>query len=201
MSRQIPQNDDDSCTDEHGRQRTDPIPADRADNSADERGRGVEVFHKHVGSIACENVSQDPSADAGDYADENRKVGISVRNMDIGCLDTDDGKESKPDRIHNAEQYIVKGMLLHLEMVPVEHKYNDTNADRRQSEDRIAKSGRGSDVQYDIPDDSAADCCGHGQHCNAKDIHFLLNSDDSAGNGKGYCADQFKKEKHIESSP
>ena len=110
MSRQIPQNHDDSCTDEHGRQRTYPIPADRAYNRADQRSGGVEVFHKHVGSIAREYVPQDSTANTGEYTYENRKVGVGVRNMDIGCLDTDDGKERKPDSVHNAKQNIVKGI-------------------------------------------------------------------------------------------
>lgn len=68
------------------------------------------MFHKHVGSIAREYVPQDSTANTGEYTYENRKVGVGVRNMDISCLDTDDGKERKPDSVHNAKQNIVKGI-------------------------------------------------------------------------------------------
>lgn len=89
--------------------RTQPVPAQRADQRADDRCAGVEVPHEDIGPLAGEHVAQHAAAHAGDEADEDGQEQRIMLCLPVRALDADDREHAQADRVHHQQQ-------------PVEHR-------------------------------------------------------------------------------
>ena len=92
MRRQKPQQHRHGKPQQNARRAAQHIPADHADNSARDRGAGINMFYKNIRSLSCHDIAEHTPAHTGEHTDEHEEKGIVLLHHAGGSLYADHRK-------------------------------------------------------------------------------------------------------------
>ena len=121
----VPQHNDDARTSQHGRNRSCIGPKKCTDYCADQGSAGIEMLYQYIRRIPCKNIAENTAAYTCDYANENCKIGIGLRNMYKSSLNSDNCEQAQADGVQSPQQDFSPRPLVEVVMLPDNVENND----------------------------------------------------------------------------
>lgn len=81
-------------------------PQHGAEHCTRERGAGVNVLDENIGHVPGQYIAHDTAADAGQQADEHKKIGAAVRREVHSVPDAHDGEYTEADGVHEQVSWV-----------------------------------------------------------------------------------------------
>ena len=151
------------------------------------------MLDEDIGRVPGQHIAHDTAADAGQQADEHKKIGAAVRREVHGIPDTHDGEHAETDRVHEQQGNVKQTVVVHEAVADPRDAQQERHADGHKRARRVAEGEGRRDAENDVAQDAAADGGDDAEHDDTEQVHMPAHGGQRAGGCKGHRADEFEK--------